>query len=154
MNIAIGIVAATVNTPHGLSASAFTTTNASTASRITMIARIATSPITPANEFSSSFTICPSDRPCRRIEQNKITKSCTAPPSTTPMRIHSVPGRYPNCAASTGPTSGPGPEIAAKWWPNTIHLFVFTKSCPSSFASHGVARRSSSIITRAAIHLE
>ena len=26
----------------------------------------------------------------------------------------SVPGRKPNCAASTGPTSGPGPAIAAK----------------------------------------
>ena len=30
------------------------------------------------------------------------------------MMIHSVPGRYPNCAASTGPTSGPGPAMAAK----------------------------------------
>ena len=93
MNIAMGIVAATVNTPHGLSASAFTTTSASTASRMIMIARIATRPITPANEFSSSFTIWPRERPLRRIEQKRITKSCTAPPSTTPIRIHSVPGR-------------------------------------------------------------
>ena len=57
MNIAMGMVAATVNTPHGLSASAFTTTSASTASRMTMMARIATRPMTPATEFSSSFTI-------------------------------------------------------------------------------------------------
>ena len=57
MNIAMGIVAATVNTPHGLSASAFTTTSASTASRITMMARIATVAITPAVVFNSSFTI-------------------------------------------------------------------------------------------------
>ena len=38
---AIGIVIATVNVPHGLCASACTTTSASTASRITMIIRIA-----------------------------------------------------------------------------------------------------------------
>ena len=28
--------------------------------------------------------------------------------------IHNIPGKNPNCAASTGPTSGPGPAIAAK----------------------------------------
>ena len=42
-----------------------------------------------------------------------------------------MPGRKPNCAASTGPTSGPGPAIAAKWWPKTIQRFVGTKSFPS-----------------------
>ena len=47
----------------------------------------------PAEELSSSLTIWPSDRPSRRNEQNKMTKSCTAPPSTTPIRIHNVPGR-------------------------------------------------------------
>ncbi|MCG3778153.1 MAG: hypothetical protein JW388_0861 [Nitrospira sp.] len=93
MNMAMGMVAPTVNTPHGLSASAFTTTSASTASRMIMMARMATRPIDPAVEFNSSRTICASERPSRRIEQNRITKSCTAPPSTTPMRIHNVPGR-------------------------------------------------------------
>ncbi len=29
----------------------------------------------------------------RRIEAKRITKSCTAPPSTAPITIHSVPGR-------------------------------------------------------------
>ena len=114
MSMAMGMVAPTVKTPHGLSASALTTTSASTASKIIMIARMAMTPMTPAVVLSSSFTILASDFPLRRIEQNRITKSCTAPPSTTPIRIHSAPGRYPNCAASTGPTNGPGPEMAAK----------------------------------------
>ena len=93
MNIAMGIVAATVNTPHGDSASALTTTSASTASSTIMIERIATTPMTPAAVFNSSRTICASDLPSRRIEANRMTKSCTAPPSTTPIRIQSVPGR-------------------------------------------------------------
>jgi hypothetical protein len=58
-----------------------------------MIPRIATNARPPAKLFSSSFTICPSDLPFRRMEATRITKSCTAPPSTTPIRIHSVPGR-------------------------------------------------------------
>ena len=40
------------------------------------------------------------------------------------MTIHSSPGMYPNCAASTGPISGPAPLMAAKWWPNSTHLLV------------------------------
>jgi len=40
--------------------------------------------------------------------------SWTQPPSTDPIRIQSVPGRYPNWAASVGPISGPGPAMAAK----------------------------------------
>ena len=93
MNSAMGMVAPTVKMPHGLSASALTTTSASTASRITTMARIASNAMKPADVFNSSFTICPSDFPLRRIEQNRIVKSCTAPPSTTPIRIHSVPGK-------------------------------------------------------------
>ena len=49
MIIAIGMVAATVNSPHGLSASAFTTTSASTARRIIMIASMLTSEIRPTS---------------------------------------------------------------------------------------------------------
>ena len=75
MNIAMGTVAPTVKTPHGLSASALITTSASTASRMIMMARMATMPMTPAVEWSSSLTICASDLPLRRIEQNRITKS-------------------------------------------------------------------------------
>jgi hypothetical protein len=68
--------------------------------------------------------------PSRRTENNRMTKSCTQPPSTAPAMIQSVPGRYPNWAASTGPTSGPGPAMAAKWCPKTTHLLVGTKSRP------------------------
>ena len=37
-----------------------------------------------------------------------------------------VPGRKPNWAASTGPSSGPAAAMAAKWWPKTTNLLVFT----------------------------
>ena len=40
-----------------------------------------------------------------------MIESCTAPPSVAPIKIHSRPGINPNCAASTGPTRGPGPAI-------------------------------------------
>ena len=40
--------------------------------------------------------------------------SWTAPANTEPIKIHRVPGKYPNCAAITGPTKGPAPAIAAK----------------------------------------
>ena len=91
--IAIGIVAAIVNVPHGLPLSAFTTTSATTASRITMIIRTVISAVNPPTFPISSRAICPSDFPSRRTEQNNTTKSCTAPPSTAPMMIHSAPGR-------------------------------------------------------------
>jgi len=73
--------------------------------------------VIPVAGLISSLAICPSDLPLRRSEQNRIVKSCTAPPRTTPMTSHSVPGRNPNWAASVGPTSGPAPAIAAKWCP-------------------------------------
>ncbi len=80
--------------------------------------------------------------------------SWTAPPKTAPISIQRRPGRYPNCAASTGPTRGPGPAMAAKWWPNTTHRFVRTKSLPSEWISAGVARVSSIVSTRAISHAE
>ena len=57
MNSAIGIVIESVNRPHGLSRSALTTTSASTASRMIMIAKIATMAARPATGFTSSFAI-------------------------------------------------------------------------------------------------
>ena len=108
------MVVAIVNSPHGLPRSALTTTSASTASRMIMIARIATIAARPATGFTSSFAIWPSDLPSRRIDATRIVKSCTAPPRTTPRISQSVPGRNPNWAASVGPISGPAPEIAAK----------------------------------------
>ena len=124
--MAIGIDKPIVTVPHGLSRSAFTTTSASTEIRMIMMPRMETSAVAPATVPISSLAICPSDLPSRRIDAQRITKSCTAPPSTTPTRIQRAPGRKPNWAASVGPTSGPGPAMAAKWWPNTIHLLVGT----------------------------
>lgn len=68
MKIAIGMVIAMENTPHGLSASALTTTRASTASRITMITSTATIAAMPPMGPSSSRAIWPSERPRRRVE--------------------------------------------------------------------------------------
>ena len=93
ISTAIGIVQAMVNTPHGLSLSAFTTTSASTAERITRIASTATMASSPVTYPVSSLAIWPSDLPSRRIEPNRMMKSCTAPASTTPNTIQIVPGR-------------------------------------------------------------
>ncbi len=87
------MVAAMVNVPHGLPASAFTTTSATTASSTTMISSTVTSATSPPTLPISSRAIWPSDLPSRRSEANRITKSCTAPPSTAPAMIQSVPGR-------------------------------------------------------------
>ena len=93
MKSAIGMVAAIVNVPQALPFSAFTTTSATTASRITMMISTVTSATKPPTLPISSRAIWPSDLPSRRMEANRITKSCTAPPSTAPMMIQRVPGR-------------------------------------------------------------
>ena len=113
--IASGTVAAIVKSPHELSASAFTTTSASTARMMTRMASVLTSATNPAKGPTSSRTIRAKDFPLRRTEQNRTRLSWTAPPSVAPTRSHNMPGKKPNCAASTGPTSGPGPALAAKW---------------------------------------
>jgi len=91
--MASGTVAATVNMPQGLSASALTTISASTARMITMIMKAPNSAIVPATWPISMRMSSPSDLPSRRMEMNRTMKSCTAPASTTPAMIHSVPGR-------------------------------------------------------------
>ena len=124
MNSAIGMVIASENVPHGELASACTTTSASTASRMIMMASTAISAAAPPIGPISSRAICPRLRPPRRVEKKSVTMSCTAPAKITPMMIQIVPGRYPICAASTGPTSGPAPAMAAKWWPNSTRRSV------------------------------
>src|SRR5438034_2377446 len=59
------------------------------------------------------------------------------------IRDHCVTG-VQTCALPICPTSGPAPAIAAKWWPNSTHLFVGTKSWPLLKRSAGVARSESS----------
>ena len=89
----MGMVAATVNMPHGDSARAFTTISASTARMMTMIMKVPNSAITPGMGPSSDLMRSPRERPSRRVEMKRTMKSCTAPANTTPARIHSMPGR-------------------------------------------------------------
>src|SRR5215475_6128309 len=112
--------------PHGLPTSALTTTRARTARTMTQIRRMPTPAIVPAIGPISARTISPSERPSRRVDRTRTVMSWTAPANTAPARIHSVPGKYPIWAASTGPTSGPAPAIAAKWWPNSTYRLVGT----------------------------
>ena len=91
--IAMGIVAITVNMPHGLSAKALTTTIASTARMMIMIRKAPNSAMVPGTWPISSRTRSPSERPLRRVDRNSTMKSCTAPASTTPTTSHSRPGR-------------------------------------------------------------
>ena len=93
MKIAIGIVAITVNMPHGLSARAFTTIMASTARMMIMIRNAPNRAMVPATGPISSRTRSPSERPSRRLEMNRTMKSCTAPARTTPAISQSMPGR-------------------------------------------------------------
>ncbi|MNC98197.1 hypothetical protein D3C83_160870 [compost metagenome] len=58
-----------------------------------MMARIATIATSPGRGPISSFAICPSDFPSRRMEPKRMMKSWTAPPSTTPKTIQMTPGR-------------------------------------------------------------
>ena len=84
----------------------------------------ATATALPVTSPISSRAISGSDRPLRRIDATKMMKSWTAPASTAPTTSHRNPGRNPNCAASTGPNSGPAPAMAAKWCPNNTYLFA------------------------------
>ena len=69
MKSAIGMVIATLKTPHGLSPRALTTTSARIAMMMSMISRAATMAAVPPILPSSSRAICPSVRPPRRIEK-------------------------------------------------------------------------------------
>ena len=124
MKSAIGIVIAIENVPHGEAASACTTTSARTASRMIMIEKTAIRAATPPTGPISSRAICPRLLPSRRMEKKSVIMSWTAPAKMTPTMIQTVPGRKPIWAASTGPTSGPAPAIAAKWCPNSTRRSV------------------------------
>jgi hypothetical protein len=93
ISIAMGMVMNSVEAAHGESLMALTTTSATTARRMIMIARTETMAIMPPRRLTSSRAIWPRDFPLRRSEQNRITKSWTQPPRTAPRISHSVPGR-------------------------------------------------------------
>ena len=121
---AIGMVIAIVNVPHELSRSALTTAKPRPASATMMMMRTAIEATAPATGLISWRAISASDLPWRRTEATSTRKSWTPPARIAPSSIQISPGAYPNWAASTGPISGPAPEIAAKWWPKRTNLFV------------------------------
>ena len=71
----MGIVSASVTTPHGLDFNALTTMRARTEMRMIIIPSTATSAVYPPIAPISSFAICPSDLPSRRIDEERITQS-------------------------------------------------------------------------------
>ena len=93
MNSAIGMVRPIEKTPQGDSARALTTTSASTARMMIMIAKTAIRAAMPPTTPISSRTIWPRLLPSRRIEKKSTTMSCTAPAKMTPTMIQIVPGR-------------------------------------------------------------
>ncbi len=117
----MGIVLAMVNSPHGLAFSAFTTTRASTARRMIMIARMASIAAIPATGFTSSFAIWPRDFPSRRSEAKRMTKSCTAPPSDhardEPQRARQVAELRGQHRADERPRPRDGGEVVAEEHP-------------------------------------
>ena len=110
MSSAIGIVRPTVTTPHGLSPSAFTTTSAEHRDQHDHDAEHRDERGESGDRSDLLLRHLAERLPVRGgPTTQRITKSCTAPPSATPTMIQITPGRKPNCAASVGPTSGPGP---------------------------------------------
>jgi len=89
----MGIESAMVQVPQGLARRALTTTSATAASRIIMMASTANSATIPLSLLTSSRAICPRDLPSRRMEAASTVKSCTQPPSTAPTMSQRVPGR-------------------------------------------------------------
>ena len=93
MTKASGMVHAMVKSPHGLSASALTTTRPSTANRIVIMANKLIIATRPMKGFSSSLSIWPRDFPSLRMEAKRVTASCTPPPRVAPTSSQRVPGR-------------------------------------------------------------
>ncbi len=122
----MGMVANTMKVPQGLWNRLFTTARdrpARVSSRMNMTA---TPAVLPATVSTSLAAMVARLWPLCLTEANSTTMSCTAPPMTQPMMIQRAPGRKPNWAASTGPSSGPAAAMAAKWCPKTTNLLVFT----------------------------
>ena len=75
MTRAIGTVQNTVKVPHGLPSSAFTTTSASTDSRMMQISRMPIPATVPGTGPNSERIMSPSERPSRRVDRNSTTIS-------------------------------------------------------------------------------
>ncbi len=74
----MGMVMAMVKVPQGLPLRALTTMRPTTASRMTMMRKTVMSETKPPTLPISSRAIWPSVLPLRRMEQQRIVKSCTA----------------------------------------------------------------------------
>jgi hypothetical protein len=97
--------------------------------------QLATEPAAPPSSF---VAIAARERPPsgRSPTGHKVMHR---PASVTPTKIHSRPGRKPNCAASTGtnqrPSSGDGREVMAEQHPATAsvrspcHRFYRGREC-------------------------
>src|ERR1051326_7609643 len=124
MIIAIGNVIAIVNVAHELPVMALTIVIPSPAVAMTTTKKMAIVADKPEMPLISVRAVSARDLPSRRTEANRMMKSCTAPARHTPMTSQIKPGRNPNCAARTGPTSGPAPVIPEKCWPNNTHFDI------------------------------
>ena len=110
MMSATGIVIAIVKTPHGLLASACTTTSASTASRMTMIESTLMSASAPIVLPISSFTIWPSVLPRRRTEAKRTIMSCDATAQRRPDQDPQGAGQVAELRRQHRPDERPGPR--------------------------------------------
>ena len=112
------MVTTIVNMPQALSFRALTTTIATPARVATMMKSVAMVVAMPAMGPSRLRAIFGSDRPLKRTEATRTTKSCTPPARQAPMMIQVKPGKNPHWAASTGPIERPRPgdrgEVDAK----------------------------------------
>ncbi len=120
----MGMVMATVKVAQALPSSIFTTAKPIAEMAMVTVKKMPSVATPAATGPSSRRAISASERPSRRTLADMMTKSWTAPPRVTPIKIHNSPGRKPNCAASTGPMSGPAPVMAAKWCPNSTQRLV------------------------------
>lgn len=87
------MVMVTEKVPQADSARALTTTIASTASRMIMMAKTPISAAAPPTLPISSRAIWPRLLPSRRMDRNRTIMSWTAPAKITPAMIQIVPGR-------------------------------------------------------------
>ena len=132
------MVAATVEVAHGLCFMAFTTTRPSTAMRMIMMV------MTPSSAADAADR---SQLVARHLaERAAVAAGGEEQDRRSPARSRRAPRRPGSTACpadsrtarrASGRSAGPGPAMAAKWWPNTIHLLVGTKSRPSLWRSAG-----------------
>ena len=93
MSMAMGMVMTTMNKDQGALCMALMQASerpARVRTRMQSTAMPATVPVTgPTSRVAMAARLCP----LWRTEANRMTISCTAPPSTQPIRIQSAPGR-------------------------------------------------------------